>query len=372
MESNQTDIFLNEKESQIIIPLFTGNTKFGNMTAFYFQNGEHIIQFELFELREGKVFGHGNDEVGTFTVEGNYSMEDCKGVINMEKKYIGQHTVHYEGTIQLTTNSYEIEGMWNINEEISGKFSIVLYHNITVFNETPEYYSNPIDITGLTTGFYIQNGTRFDMSFDNLAFFNGCITGRGSDNNGRFFIYGNYTEPFLNTDVQFTFKKEYEQTHDVSYSGILKQAKNPLQLVGRWMIGQLSGYFCINIPRIRKLSIYLYSFVTGEECKKNLFENECVDGNFYLHETTFKMSFKFFRLNKGNVSGQGSDDLGSFTIEGEYSSEGKINFKKHYIGQRRSVEFSGTIVGDGKVFEINGTWVLDDNIEGKFLIKLFV
>ncbi|XP_065651881.1 uncharacterized protein LOC100202799 isoform X1 [Hydra vulgaris] len=266
MEINETDNSSDEIKTKN--PLFTGGSKFGNMTAFYYQNGEHPIQFELFELCDGKVFGHGDDVVGTFNVEGTYSIENC--VIKMEKKYVGQHTVYYEGTILLKTNFYELEGMWNINGEISGKFSMVLYHNQTNFNKTAEsieqnqsslidaekdsVYSSTIDITGKAVGYYIENGEKFDMTFDILALSKGCITGRGSDSIGSFLIDGTYhnTELLANAEVRFAFKKHYEGMHDVFYSGVVIQIDNTVYLDGNWMIGELSDSFHIEIFRIYK------------------------------------------------------------------------------------------------------------------------
>ncbi|XP_065677786.1 uncharacterized protein LOC100202799 isoform X2 [Hydra vulgaris] len=214
--------------------------------------------------------GHGDDVVGTFIVEGTYSIENCVGVIKMEKKYVGQHTVQYEGTILLKANVYELEGMWNINGEISGKFSMVLYHNQTNFNKTAELieqnqsslidakkdldYSTTIDITGKAVGYYIQNDEKFDMTFDILALSNGFITGRGSDSIGTFFIDGTYhnTELLTNVEVRFTFKKHYEGMHDVFYSGVVIQVDNAVYLDGNWMIGELSDSFHIEIFRIYK------------------------------------------------------------------------------------------------------------------------
>ncbi len=50
-------------------------------------------------MEQGKVFGQGDDAIGAFTVAGEYKLEDGYGDINMNKQYVGQHSVIYRGKI---------------------------------------------------------------------------------------------------------------------------------------------------------------------------------------------------------------------------------------------------------------------------------
>ncbi|CAF3934103.1 unnamed protein product [Rotaria sordida] len=60
--------------------LFHGGTKSGDVTATYQQfDQEFPMEFEFFGLEQGRVFGQGDDEVGAFTLAGQYKLEDGYG-----------------------------------------------------------------------------------------------------------------------------------------------------------------------------------------------------------------------------------------------------------------------------------------------------
>ena len=76
-------------------------------------------------MGHGKVFGQGDDEVGAFTLAGQYNLEDGYGDINIHKQYVGQHSVIYQGNISFEGIKCVMEGQWEIND-MHDKFSIHL------------------------------------------------------------------------------------------------------------------------------------------------------------------------------------------------------------------------------------------------------
>jgi hypothetical protein len=54
-----------------------------------------------------QVKGHGADEVGNFTINGDWNPN---GNVAFVKQYIGKHNVHYEGTY----DGVRVQGQWKI------------------------------------------------------------------------------------------------------------------------------------------------------------------------------------------------------------------------------------------------------------------
>ncbi|CAF3793879.1 unnamed protein product [Rotaria sp. Silwood1] len=77
----------------------------------------------------------------------------------------------------------------------------------------------------LAQGYYIQNGEKFDMTFDLFVMTNGYIAGEGNDEIGSFVINGKYTRLSGTEDLEFQFKKHYIGRHTVQYSGIITHDK---------------------------------------------------------------------------------------------------------------------------------------------------
>ncbi|XP_012565213.2 uncharacterized protein LOC101241070 [Hydra vulgaris] len=652
LEIIETTITLKENEKNephpVETPLFTGGTNLGNMTAYYFQyEKKNPIDFEFLELHNGKVLGQGDDVIGSFTVAGTYTIKNHKGVLKMEKKYLGKHTVFYNGNIVRKGDEYEVTGLWTINK-LYGDFIMSLFPNIKIhqkndseankftshkkkvmlsfannqkniaelvskkldkhgiqityeihdkhkmiklaakearvvvpfmslsYEESTELkqflsyvdqvgipivpvkaqphpynqsgwlgvicagalwtqltnfeeietrtinlieqmqpylkdaeddqgHRSSVDVSGKATGYYVQNGKKFEMSFDMLAFIEGRIAGQGDDKTGSFVIHGEYNDDAsdANGSSSFTFKKHYIGKHDVHYSGIMKKTETEYSLDGHWMINHLSDPFHIEVSRtqtsvpkgfhvmlsyqwnnqeivkrvaniLKERNIPIWFDIAGDmkgninaamangvenaalvlsfnttaysksvNCQKELtyatqlnkpilpvllediknfedtwlgqiitslnkidlkntdqfetmvdsfvkeidsilkkepigivqksevktiFEGGSVKGLYYQYNKPHEMVFEFFRMSKGNVSGQGSDKTGHFTMAGIYDNDGNISFKKQYIG-KHAVEYVGSFIKLTEGFEINGKWIIRDCLTDKFILK---
>jgi hypothetical protein len=79
----------------------------GLWSGYYVQLGRHPMKLHL-QFQDGRVSGHGSDNVGPFSIDGAYNAGtlDCSWF----KRYEGAHTVHYEGRLTSAT----IEGKWKI------------------------------------------------------------------------------------------------------------------------------------------------------------------------------------------------------------------------------------------------------------------
>ena len=77
----------------------------------------HRMNLDL-KFRNQRIEGHGDDDVGFFTVKGIYelSTRTCSWI----KNYSGRHKVHYHG---LQTGQV-IRGEWMIQRPHTGRFSI--------------------------------------------------------------------------------------------------------------------------------------------------------------------------------------------------------------------------------------------------------
>ncbi|CAF5072290.1 unnamed protein product, partial [Rotaria magnacalcarata] len=73
--------------------LFYGGTKSGDLSANYNYSGQEFpMEFKFLGLKSGKVFGEGDDDVGAFTLAGQYKLKDGCGDIEMHKQYVGHHS----------------------------------------------------------------------------------------------------------------------------------------------------------------------------------------------------------------------------------------------------------------------------------------
>ena len=69
----------------------------------------------------------------------------------------------------------------------------------------------------------------------------------------------------------------------------------------------------------------------------------------------------------GVLSGEGTDIVGDFTLQGKLENEGQVRIVKQYIG-RHQVIYIGQYDGEGTFF---GTWLIGA-IGGKWSIKIVV
>ncbi|CAF3553948.1 unnamed protein product [Rotaria sp. Silwood1] len=93
-----------------VITRFEGSAVRGK----YYQYGQAFdMVFDFFSLREGRVSGQGNDDIGPFTMAGTY---DNEGKVCFVKQYVGKHAVEYEGNLHYDNlGGFKIQGKWNIN-----------------------------------------------------------------------------------------------------------------------------------------------------------------------------------------------------------------------------------------------------------------
>ena len=64
------------------------------------------------------------------------------------------------------------------------------------------------------------------------------------------------------------------------------------------------------------------------------------------------MIFDHLNIWNNTITGRGHDDVGEFTINGDFKPNGQVNFVKQYIGQH-AVHYEGTYDGNRI---ISGQW----------------
>lgn len=91
--------------------------KSGLWVGFYTQfNTEHPFSMQL-AFQGNNVHGVGSDEIGQFSIDGSWNSNT--GKVEFVKRYVGQHSVTYEGT--LANDGTSMEGTYRVGGG-SGKF----------------------------------------------------------------------------------------------------------------------------------------------------------------------------------------------------------------------------------------------------------
>jgi hypothetical protein len=103
--------------------IFTG----GKVQGYYFDsylNHNADMVFDFFKLTNDSILGQGTDEVGMFTIHGEYVHKiDSKFDARFTKQYVGKHAVIYSGSITKGgSGEFTMEGMHNY-----GKLPSVVY-----------------------------------------------------------------------------------------------------------------------------------------------------------------------------------------------------------------------------------------------------
>jgi hypothetical protein len=228
----------------------------------------------------------------------------------IEVDYDGGHGYHqqpqYEVEIEFDTTSYKSWGAKN--------------------QQTMQSWCVP------WSGHFMQNGQKTNMHFQNFQIdLNGNIWGHGSDNVGNFNISGR-----MNNNGSFKFVKQYYGQHAVTYQGRCQGA----YLSGQWVIpGNCQGTFQI------KLNAQRWSGCFWQNGQRN---------NMFLDMS----------VSNYGVSGQGSDNVGAFTVRGQCQG-GSVSFAKHYWGQH-TVFYNGHWQGNN----IKGNWQIPNNCDGKFQLHM--
>jgi len=162
---------------------------------------------------EGEIWGHGNDDVGTFNISGRLNW-DHNG-FEFHKSYVGAHTVIYRG--KRTQRAFT--GRWEIPGNCDGVFTIY-----------PSFRR--------WTGHFWQDGERNEMQLDMRVSEFG-VFGTGSDDVGDFNIRGDVQDNYV------SFAKTYIGAHTVLYHGYME---NMNEIKGEWKIpGNCEGrfYLCL-------------------------------------------------------------------------------------------------------------------------------
>jgi len=85
-----------------------GRFRSGRWTGYWEQDGRRArMRLEL-TFAGGRIVGDGRDVVGDFVISGAYDRQT--GVCTMQKTYLGQHDVDYDGTAAADG----IRGIWRI------------------------------------------------------------------------------------------------------------------------------------------------------------------------------------------------------------------------------------------------------------------
>ncbi|CAF3701801.1 unnamed protein product [Rotaria sp. Silwood1] len=269
----------------------------------------------------------------------------------------------------------------------------------------------------LAQGYYIQNGEKFDMTFDLFVMTNGYIAGEGNDEIGSFVINGKYTRLSGTEDLEFQFKKHYIGRHTVQKGNIntamatgvegaaliisfdtvaysksincqkeftyaLQLKKNIVpvllehanNLQNTWLGNSIASLNTINMQDesqfdssfkalLQRINIALKEKEVEDSDRSQVitrFEGGIVTGKYCQYGQDFDMVFDFFSLREGRVSGQGNDTIAPFTMAGYYDNEGKVCFTKQYVG-KHAVIYKGNLTCDNLGgFKIEGKWNIGD------------
>ena len=82
----------------------------GEWVGHYEQHGAEYAQRMTLELADGLVRGDGVDEIGTFTLDGEYRVDEEGVRIGWVKTYDGAHSVLYVGEV----DGAAIRGTWSL------------------------------------------------------------------------------------------------------------------------------------------------------------------------------------------------------------------------------------------------------------------
>jgi len=113
------------------------NNLSGDFTGYYSYKNindlDHEMHCSLVFFDDGRVVGHGVDDINPFHFEGTVNIEDNS--VKLFKKY-PTHTVDYQGTLVNANNCISISGIWNINGIMSsaGAFTLRKGHNLASIN----------------------------------------------------------------------------------------------------------------------------------------------------------------------------------------------------------------------------------------------
>lgn len=198
--------------------------KSGLWKGHYMQyHQRHLFTMNL-EFKNNKVTGGGDDNIGSFTVDGKYK---SNGDIKFTKNYQGAHSVKYCGKI--TSNGLTINGKYKVGGYGEDSF--------TMSAVTTTY----IDVkSGHWIGYYMQYRDRHVFSMS-LKFETDTVVGSGDDEIGTFDVNGTFDRKSGKID----FYKVYHGAHIVTYSGEVSQ--DGCTMYGKYNVGGACDDFTMSV-----------------------------------------------------------------------------------------------------------------------------
>lgn len=351
--------------------------------GYYIQNGQQCdMTFDMFTMVNGYIAGRGEDIVGEFVINGEYSrlVNSQEYQFQFTKHYIEQHDVQYAGTTTHSESQIFLDGNWSL-EQLSDEFhlevSLNKSSNCNKSHIMLSYQWNNQKLVKQIADSLKKNNIRiwFDIAGDmkgniNTAMANGV-------ENAAIIVSFNTT----------AYSKSVNCQKELTYASQLKKTIVPVLLEDHtnfedtWL-----GKIIISLEKIhmnddKQVDATLKSLI--EQIHEHLQQNEnqefnesevitrfeggAVRGKFTQYEKEFDMSFDFFSLRQGRVAGQGNDDVGHFVIAGTYDNDGNVYFIKQYIEQH-AVEYEGYLKFDDMGnFEIKGKWRIGDATDDFFI-----
>ncbi|CAF4160890.1 unnamed protein product, partial [Rotaria sordida] len=358
--------------------LFHGGTRSGDMTATYHHLGQEFpMEFEFLGLEQGRVFGQGDDNIGAFTLAGQYKLEDGYGDINMHKQYVGKHSVIYRGKIYFEGMTCVIEGHWEIGD-MSDRFVI---HLILQEVYTTEMEKIPPPKASQRQGNNVMISycpCQYDLA-QKIA--EGLIAKsipavcpplrmhemiKIATEEARVVI------PLMSEAYEASNISKYVLSY-VDEAGI---PIVPIKAQDRYSQTGWLGVICAGAlytkitnandieKRLDNLIGQLYPYISDalddEQHLAALVDGTLVQGYYMQWGKKFDMKFDMFAMTNGYIAGQGDDEVGGFVINGKYTclsdkEDFEFQFKKHYIGQH-DVQYSGTTTHNESQFFFDGKW----------------
>ncbi|CAF4790585.1 unnamed protein product, partial [Rotaria socialis] len=381
MKINTSDLILERGEKNEPQPideyLFKGDTKSENVKASYHKSGEEFpVDFDFLGLKQGNVFGQGDDKHGAFTLTGEYKLEGTSGVIEMKKQYVGKDSVTYQGKISFEELKCVIEGEWK-EDKVEDKFSIHL--------TLPRPYTGDIEQTPLPE-VSRKKGTKVMISY--------CPS--------QYDLAQKITNALIAKDIRAVcprlqihemiktagrkaavvvplMSKAYESSdmakRVLSYVDeadipiVPVKAQKPYTQSG-WLGVICAGALYTEMTDvkifdkkldelIKELKPYLNN--SGDEEQDDILVDGSVAEGYYMRSgKQIPLEFEMFSMVNGYISGEGKDDVGPFVIQGTYNGlqdteDLKYEFSKHYVG-KYGIQYSGTITAEDSELIFEGKW----------------
>lgn len=357
-------------------PLYSGTQVEGQ----YFQYDSGFpMTFHSFSLQDNRVMGEGDDEVGSFTISGQYNLK--KKTIEFLKQYIGQHSVDYKGTLELHKTHIIFQGLWRI-ESLSDKFylkvdldnrenngprrpalgdTVVLLCHATQ-TALAEKIAKAIEAKGIKAMVPAYNVQKMTSAL------------------GKALVVCPLLEPAFQECT--TVCKVALSCADANHLPIV-----PIKAQSGYSQSEWLGVICAgllyqdfsNAKNFKSSMAQLLREIEshakeGESAKSAkgvmlLCDTGSASGWYEQFDKKSNMTFSTFVMASGRIIGEGSDVVGAFILHGTYEPDGRnFVFDKQYIGQH-NVIYTGTYdVGASVVLQ--GRWEISScNYSGNFELQ---